>query len=163
MIGHLLLVFASLGSPCYVPPVAAPVAVPFRAPACTYCPGHRGVQFDVAAGTLVLAAAPGVVQFAGIVAGVRYVVVSQPDGLRATYGMLAQVLVGVGESVAAGDPIGRSGPHLYFGLRDGVLAIDPTPLLGRWIGRPRLVPLDGRASRPATDLHLACPSGSAAR
>ncbi len=163
MIGQLGIVLASLVSTCYLPPVTAPVAVAFRAPACQYCPGHRGVQFDVAAGTLVVASAPGVVLFAGIVAGVRYVVVSQSDGLRATYGMLSQVLVRVGEGVGAGDPIGRSGSHLYFGLRDGVLAVDPTPLLGRWVGRPRLVPLDGRSPRPATELHLACPSARVAR
>ena len=51
-------------------------SIPFRAPACAYCPGNRGLEYDAAVGSPVRAAAAGTVTFAGVVAGVRYVVVA---------------------------------------------------------------------------------------
>ena len=74
---------------CLRPPVAAPIADHFRDPPCPWCAGNRGLQYAVAAGTPVRAAAAGTVTFAGLVAGVRYVVLAHADGLRATYGGLA--------------------------------------------------------------------------
>src|SRR4051794_28656186 len=89
---------------CYLPPVDAAIVERFVEPPCPYCAGgHRGVEYDVAPGTAVRAAAPGVVSFAGVVAGTRYVVVLGDDGLSATYGMLAASLTGEGERVRAGD------------------------------------------------------------
>jgi murein DD-endopeptidase MepM/ murein hydrolase activator NlpD len=167
MISALVLVVASLVAPfapeCYPPPVAVPIAVPFQEPACTWCPGHRGVLFEVAEGTAVLAVAPGAVSFAGRVAGVRYVVVLQADGLRATYGLLQDVLVRNGQTVAVGEVLGRSGAQLHFGLRDGARYLDPGPLLGRWVARPRLVPIDRRHPRAAPAARLACATGQVAR
>lgn len=151
-----LLVAVSLAA-CYLPPVAAQVAVPYVQPACSYCPGHRGVEYALAPGTDVRAVAPGVVTFSGTVAGTRYVVVLQADGLRATYGMLQSSLVSRGDVVASGQVAGRSGPRLYFGLRNSADdPLDPTPLLGVLVGRARLVPRDGSAARRALPPRLTC-------
>ena len=145
---------------CYLPPVAAQIAVPFVRPACSYCPGHRGVEYTLAPGTVVAAVAQGVVTFSGTVAGTRYVVVLQADGLRATYGMLQSAAVSRGDVVLAGQVTGHSGPHLYFGLRDAAdNPVDPTLLLGVLIGRPRLVPSDGSSPRRAPPPRLSCVAG----
>ena len=106
------------GAACWTPPVDAPIVDPYRAPACTYCPGHRGIEFGPRPGQTVRAVAGGLVSFAGTVAGTRYVVVDHGDGLRATYGRLAAVQVRRGSSVAAGDPIGTT---------TGTLLLRPAP------------------------------------
>jgi len=147
--------------PCLRPPVEALVADPFRVPLCPWCPGNRGLEYDVPAGTVARAAAAGIVTFSGSVAGVIYVVVEHADGLRATYGRLAAAAVETGRRVAAGQVVGRSGEGLFFGLRRGDTYIDPAPLLGRLVERPRLVPTDGTAPRPAPPPVLACRAGSA--
>jgi len=145
-------------SSCLLVPVAAPVVDPFRAPACEWCPGNRGLQYGAAPGTVVRAAAAGVVSFAGVVAGTRYVVVDHAaGGLRATYGDLAVSDLAVGDVVAAGAVVGRVGDHgLHFGLRRGETYVDPAPLLGRLVERPRLVPTDGTPRRPAPPPRLRC-------
>ncbi len=145
---------------CYPPPVAAPVSVPFVQPACSYCPGHRGLEYELAPGTSVRAVAPGVVTFVGLVVGTRYVVVLQPDGLRATYGMLQSVQVNRGDVVIGGQPVGVGGGPFYFGLRDAAdSAVDPTPMLGVLVGRPRLVPAHGDRQRRAPSARLTCTAG----
>lgn len=146
---------------CPQPPVQAPIAVPFRAPACRWCAGHRGLEYRLTPNTPVRAVAGGVVSFAGTVVGVRYVVVQQADGLRATYGLLASTAIRQGAVVAEGAVVGRSSARLYFGWRRGDDPIDPTPVLGRWVGRRRLVPPAGVASRPASGLRLVCPARAA--
>jgi murein DD-endopeptidase MepM/ murein hydrolase activator NlpD len=142
---------------CYPPPVEAPVAVAYREPACRYCAGHRGIDFDSRAGDSVRAVAAGEVTFAGSVAGTRYVVVAHADGLRATYGGLDRVLVAEGGVVRQGQRLATAGGLLYFGLRRGDEYVDPTPLLGRWRRQVRLVPTDGSARRPAPPARLECP------
>jgi len=137
-------------SSCLLPPVAAPVVDPFRAPPCEWCPGNRGLQYGAPPGAVVRAAAAGVVSFAGVVAGTRYVVVDHAvGGLRATYGDLAASDLAVGDVVAAGAVVGRVGDGgLHFGLRRGETYVDPAPLLGRLVERPRLVPTDGTPRAP---------------
>lgn len=157
MIAHLLVALLSFAAPCYRPPVDAPISVPFVMPACAWCPGHRGVEYSLPAGTPVTAVQAGVVTFSGVVAGTRYVVVLQPDGLRATYGMLGTASVGRGQTVSAGQVVGASTARLYFGLRDAAdLPVDPTPLFGVWLGRPRLVPADGHPPRAGPPPRLMC-------
>ena len=159
-----VLTLLSLGLPaqpvppgeCLRPPVVARIADPFRQPACPWCPGNRGLEYDVSAGTAVRAAAGGIVTYAGAVAGVVYVVVEHADGLRATYGRLASPTVRAGRTVAAGQVVGRSGQGLFFGLRDGETYVDPVPRLGRLVERTRLVPTDSTAPRPAPPPVLAC-------
>ncbi len=151
-----LLAAASLAV-CYLPPVAAQVSVPYVQPACAYCTGHRGVEYALAPGTEVHFAAPGMVTFSGVVAGTRYVVVLQADGLRATYGMLQSTLVSRGDVVVSGQVTGLSGATLYFGVRNAAGdPVDPTPLLGVLVGRPRLVPPDGTSQRRAPPPRLTC-------
>ena len=157
MIAAVAMMAASLVPGCYLPPVSAPIAVPYVAPACRYCPGHRGVAYQLAPGTVVAAVSAGVVTFSGLVAGTRYLVVLQPDGLRATYGMLSDSPLSSGDLVGAGASVGRSSDRLYFGLRDGLDApLDPTPLLGRLAGRPRLVPVGGATRRAAPPPRVVC-------
>ena len=142
---------------CFAPPVDVPIAIGFVRPACEYCPGHRGVEFHPPTGVAVRAVLGGVVSFSGRVAGTLYVVVAQGDGLRATYGMLLTRVVGTGDGVAAGQVVGYASARLYFGLRDpDDQPIDPTGMLGHWVGRPRLIPIDGTPPRAGPPPILAC-------
>ena len=155
MMAPLAMVLGLFAPVCYAPPVSAVITVPYVQPACAYCSGHRGIQYAVATGTPVTAVSDGVVVFAGAVAGTRYVVVLHPDGMRATYGMLASASVRSGEVVHVGQVVGLSAVHLYFGLRDAANApVDPAPLLGRLVGRARLLPTDGIVRKTALDPHV---------
>lgn len=153
----LATLIAAAASACYPPPVEAPISRPFIAPACIYCPGHRGLDYELRAGTLVHAVAGGVVTFSGAVAGIHFVVVLQDDGLAATYGALAPSPRHAGETVRTGEVLGASTDLLYFGLRDGDLYVDPQPRLGRWRRRPRLVPSGGARPRSTRAPTLQCP------
>lgn len=149
---------ASMAQACLAPPVDAPIVRPFDAPPCPWCAGHRGVTYDVVAGTRVTAAAAGTVTFSGVVVDVRYVVVRHADGLLATYGGLRSTTLVAGDVVAAGATIGRSGDELHFGLRTGPdTYIDPVPLLGELVIPPYLVPTDGSPQRPPPAPQLRCP------
>ncbi len=156
----------STGAVCYLPPVDAPVTDPFRAPSCQFCAGNRGLEYGTTSGQAVVAAAAGIVTFSGVVAHTRYVVVTQDDGLRATYGRLLAADVSLGSRVSAGALVGTATDRLFFGLRtpeeiQPVAYIDPTPLLGRWRRSSRLVPTDGGARRPARPARLVCPNTGA--
>ena len=148
---------------CYVPPVNAPVMDPFRAPACAYCPGNRGLEYRPQSGSVVRAAAGGVVGFSGVVAGVRWIVVEQRDGRTASYGYLTAVFVANGTAVRAGEPIAATSGRFYFGLRQGLAYVDPEPLIGRWRYRPRLIPSDGSAPRPPPPPTISCASAGRRR
>ncbi len=141
---------------CYLPPVQSPIVDPFRAPSCLYCAGNRGLEFLPPAGSRVTAAAAGVVEFNGVVAGVRYLVVTHADGRSATYGRLASSSVTAGARVEAGQVLGATTQRFYFGLREGDRYIDPAPFLGTPRYRPRLVPLDGSAPRRAPPPTMVC-------
>ena len=156
----LLALAAPLPGPpsCLLPPVDAPVVDPYREPSCVWCPGNRGLTYAPAPGTAVRAVATGTVTFSGVVAGTRYVVIEHTtSGLRATYGGLATTGLTAGDVVAAGAIVGRVGDEgLHFGLRSGERYVDPAPLLGRLVERPRLVPTDGTPRRPAPPPRLRC-------
>ncbi len=141
---------------CYQPPVTSPIVDRFRAPACSYCPGNRGLEYEPPAGSRVAAVAAGIVKFSGVVALVRYLVIEQADGRSATYGRLAAARVVVGTRVRQGDVIGSTTDRFYFGLRVGDRYVDPAPFLGAPRHRPRLVPIDGSAARPAPPPTIAC-------
>jgi murein DD-endopeptidase MepM/ murein hydrolase activator NlpD len=133
-------------------PVTGSVIRPFAPPEGPYGPGHRGIDIAAPAGTPVLAAADGVVAFAGPVAGGRYVSIDHPDGVRTTYSWLTTIVVRAGDVVRRGDPIGGSGlghpgvdpAHLHLGARYGGTYIDPLLLLeqGSVVGLVRLAPLE---------------------
>jgi murein DD-endopeptidase MepM/ murein hydrolase activator NlpD len=142
----LVLALALVAAPCWEPPVDALVVDPYRAPACAYCPGNRGIEYGPRAGQGVTAVAGGTVTFAGTVAGTRYVVVEHADGIRATYGRLATIAVRRGDTVGAGTRLGTTTDRFYFGVRRAEPSdepIDPTPWLGVRRFPARLVPLDG--------------------
>ena len=131
----------------YLPPVDAPVRDPFRPPACTWCAGNRGLEYDTEPGQDVRAAAGGTVTFAGQVAGRLWVVVAHADGLRTSYGLVTGIDVAVGQIVAAGQRIASAGESVHFGVRRGNVYLDPALLLGGAALVPRLVPLDGAGAR----------------
>ena len=143
--GHSCARTAGPGPRTYRPPVAAPVTDPFRPPAHDWLPGNRGLEYATAPGTLVRAIGPGVVRFAGPVAGALHVTVEHPDGLRSSSSFLAAVRVVAGEHVAAGAVVGVAGPRLHLGVRRGDQYLDPASLWGCPVGggRVALVPLDG--------------------
>jgi murein DD-endopeptidase MepM/ murein hydrolase activator NlpD len=111
--------------------------------------GHRGVDLIPAHGvTDVLAPAPGVVSFTGVVAGTPVVVVDHGAGLRTTY-QPVQAEVARGQQVSAGTVIGRllgPGSHcapatcLHWGAVRGTRYVDPLSLLGL-TSRAVLLPL----------------------
>lgn len=161
-----MLVTVLVAGLCLVPPVDAPVVEPFVAPACSYCAGHRTVDFAntaVVTGTVVAPIA-GRVSFAGEVAGRRFVSVRSGDH-TVTVGGLGSLAVSAGQAVAAGETVGRGtglGPVTLSVRRDAGQPteeyLDPGQFLARRIGRARLVPTDGTRPRPVRT-RLVCPTG----
>jgi len=136
-------------APCWRPPVDGVVADPYREPPCPYCAGNRGLEYRVGSQVPVRAVSSGTVSWAGSIAGTTYVVVRHRNGWRTTYGRLTRASLRAGDVVVAGAAVGRASGVFYFGLRTGDGYVDPAPFLGERRGRPRLVPVDGRAARPA--------------
>ena len=161
-----MLVTVLVAGLCLVPPVDAPVVEPFVAPACSFCAGHRTVDFAntaVVTGTVVAPIA-GRVSFAGEVAGRRFVSVRSGDH-TVTVGGLGSLAVSAGQAVAAGETVGRGtglGPVTLSVRRDAGQPteeyLDPGQFLARRIGRARLVPTDGTRPRPVRT-RLVCPTG----
>lgn len=147
---------SALAAPCWAPPVDGVVSDPFREPPCPYCAGNRGIEYRVGRRAVISAVASGVVTWSGSIAGTRYVVVGHSNGWRATYGKLVSTSLGAGDRVLVGSRIGVASSDFYFGLRDGDAYIDPGPYIGRLVGRPRLVPIDGTRARPAPAPRTRC-------
>jgi murein DD-endopeptidase MepM/ murein hydrolase activator NlpD len=108
--------------------------------------GHRGVDLLGSVGQPVLAALPGRVAFAGMLAGRGVVVVSHGD-TRTTYEPVSAE-VSVGDAVIAGGRLGQLeafGSHcfpracLHWGWLRGETYLDPLDLVGG--GPVRLLPL----------------------
>lgn len=133
----------------YRPPLVAPVIDPFRPPAEPWLPGNRGIEYETVPGSPVHAIGPGVVLFAGSVAGQLHVTVLHPDGIRSSYSFLAAVTVAVGDRVAGGQQVGVTGATFHLGARRGSTYIDPASLFGTPVGEASvfLVPL-GPQPRP---------------
>ncbi|MFF7156533.1 peptidoglycan DD-metalloendopeptidase family protein [Streptomyces sp. NPDC008139] len=157
---------AGAGSDARCWPVAGPgvrgrpaVLRAFEPPATPYAAGHRGVDLRAGPGSVVRAAAPGEVTFAGKVAGTDVVVLrlDRPDAsLRVTYEPVRGT-VAVGTRLAAGGPLGvvtdsavhRSPGCLHWGLLRGDVYLDPLTLLPPWLlraGPSRLLPVFGAAA-----------------
>ena len=141
---------------CWAPPVSGRVVDGFRPPPCPWCAGNRGIEYATADGSAVRSAEAGVVTFSGDVAGTQYVVVELANGWLLTYGRLASRRVVAGDPVLAGTRLGSTSHEFFFGLRVRGEYRDPAPWIGRWIGRPRLVPVDGRSPRPSSTRRLSC-------
>jgi murein DD-endopeptidase MepM/ murein hydrolase activator NlpD len=127
----------------------------FEPPPTPYAAGHRGVDLAGVPGEAVVAAASGVVSYAGPLAG-RGVVVIVHGALRTTYEPV-QATVLRGASVAAGEQIARlQAGHpgcpvsacLHWGLLRGETYLDPLSVLGEQ--QVRLLPPAGPVQvRPA--------------
>lgn len=145
---------SAAGSPGWVPPLdrapdAPGVLAPFDPPLHDWLPGHRGVDLAAQAGELVLSPAPGVVTFAGPVAGREVVVVTHDDGLRTSLEPVSATAPR-GTRVAAGSALGVvqgpgdggavashcAGTCVHWGVRRGDRYVDPLALLGE---RPPIV------------------------
>jgi hypothetical protein len=130
------------GLPVGLPPGGGPTACGFRWPldpgvgALTqpFIPGrHHGVDIGIPEGTPVYAPADGQVLWAGWLEGGYGVAVMVGAGkTRFILAHLLRPLVGVGQTVRAGEPVGLSGntgrstgPHLHFEVRVGGQAVDP--------------------------------------
>lgn len=110
--------------PRWLPPVASPTVVRgFEAPEHAYAAGHRGVDLRSSTGDIVVAPAPGVVAFAGPVAGRAVMTIDHGDGFVSSLEPV-EALVAVGTTVAGGDPVGVLSPEghvepgtVHFGVR----------------------------------------------
>jgi murein DD-endopeptidase MepM/ murein hydrolase activator NlpD len=156
LLGSMFAASPTFAESCWLPPVRAAVADPFREPLCRWCPGNRGIEYAANAGDAVTAVATGHVTFSGTVAGRTYVVVQHADGRRATYGNLADRLYAQGDVIAAGALVGHAAGAFHFGLRAGERYVDPAPFIGRLVGVTRLVPADGVTAAPPAPPRLVC-------
>ena len=167
----LVLLLISLGlwaptrAPYAWPLTPARVVRAFDPPAEPWLAGHRGIDLAAPPVTVVRAAGPGRVIYAGVLAGRGVVSIQHPDGLRTTYEPVTPS-VAAGDLVALGSPLGQLAPGhpgcpvaacLHWGLRRGDLYLDPLALLG--LGRVRLLPSQGLASDGLASDRLA-PGGS---
>lgn len=106
-------------------PAYLPVLADFRPPPCVYCSGQRGIEYAMDEESTVVATATGEVTFAGMVGGVRYVVVRTPQGVLVTHGLLGGLSVARGQTVRQGAAIGSGSDRLYLGVRVGGRYVDP--------------------------------------
>ncbi|MCJ7505486.1 peptidoglycan DD-metalloendopeptidase family protein [Candidatus Bathyarchaeota archaeon] len=93
---------------------------------------HGAIDYAMMEGTLVHAAAPGIVSEVRTTDGVNFVRIKHSDGFYTSYEHISKSLVTVGQHVSRGEKIAESGksgtfyPHLDFNIRlqDGRL-LDP--------------------------------------
>jgi murein DD-endopeptidase MepM/ murein hydrolase activator NlpD len=102
---------------------------------------HTGLDLIVPEGTAVLAAQAGTVRLVDWVGGYGLtVIVEHGSGWQTLYAHLGEIAVLPGQSLAAGETLGRVGStgrattaHLHFEVRrrleGGTVALDPAPLL----------------------------------
>ena len=132
-------------------PVTGPVINGFDPPASPFGSGHRGIDIAAAAGTQVLAPAPGTITFAGPVAGHLFVTIDHGGGVESTYSWVSAIVVKKGDVVVVGTLIARSGtghpsdlvPSLHMGVKLHDVYVDPLVYLGPMSvsGFIRLAPL----------------------
>lgn len=99
---------------------------------------HHGIDWGVPTGTPVRASRSGKVVVAGwsTTGFGNHIRIDIGNGVIEIYGHLSQLNVRVGQTVRAGDVIGKSGstgnstgPHLHFEVRKGGTAVDPASYL----------------------------------
>ncbi len=100
---------------------------------------HTGIDLSAPMGTIVRAAADGIVVHAEWMGGYgRLVVIDHGNGLQTYYGHLSRFEVVPGEEIRRGDVIGRSGasgrvtsPHLHYEVRMGGIPVNPYKYLAK--------------------------------
>lgn len=143
VVGHLGSVVAPIAAaPTTVlrPPVDAPVLDPFRLPAGRYAAGNRGIEYRTDPGDFLVSAGPGVVVFAGPVAGSTWITIDHGGGLKTAYGPLQTLDVGRGDVVRRGERLATTAGVLHFSARVDGTYVDPAPLFGELVVDVRLVP-----------------------
>jgi murein DD-endopeptidase MepM/ murein hydrolase activator NlpD len=123
----------------YQAPVRGPIVDGFRMDHGPFGAGNRGVDFRATAGEPVRSIGPGTVAFAGLVAGALWVTVDHPDGLRSSYGALAELAAAAGDEVVRSDILGTALDHVHLGVRRDGQYLDPAPLIAG-VFEVRLVP-----------------------
>ncbi|MBC8162042.1 MAG: peptidoglycan DD-metalloendopeptidase family protein [Roseiflexaceae bacterium] len=112
--------------------------------------GHDGWDYALAPPDLALAAAAGIVVFAGNAddnCGTRAVILDHGNGYRTLYWHLARVDTEIGQQVARGESLGMigesgcaTGPHLHFGVQFLGRNLDPYGWCGEaidpWAAHP---------------------------
>jgi murein DD-endopeptidase MepM/ murein hydrolase activator NlpD len=94
---------------------------------------HQGVDLAAPYGTPIVAAAEGIVRFAGAHGGYgNFVQLQHGGGMGTGYGHMSGIVVRVGEAVRQGELIGyvgstglSTGPHCHFEVYQNGLAVDP--------------------------------------
>ena len=124
-------------APWLAPPLDSTISRYFQAPVGEWGSGHRGIDYAVMPGAQVRAAAPGIVTFAGPVAGVLAVTIDHTDGLETTYSQLSEIHVSRGEGVGEGRFVGAAGRShtgqssgLHFGVKLDDRYVDPLEFMG---------------------------------
>lgn len=98
-----------------------------------YARMHAGVDFGASWGSPIIAAAPGMVSFAGYHGGHgNYVRLEHGGGLGTGYGHMSRIAVAPGERVHAGEIIGyvgstglSTGPHLHYEMYQNGRTVNP--------------------------------------
>ena len=100
---------------------------------------HAGIDISASGiyGAPVVAAADGIVIFAGVMGGYgNCVMVSHGNGLASLYGHGSEIIAVLGQTVRQGEIIMKvgstgnsTGPHLHFEVRKDGVATDPIPYL----------------------------------
>ncbi len=98
---------------------------------------HGGIDIAVPVGTKVVAAADGIVKFAGWKGGYgNVVIIEHADGSETFYGHNSRLLVAEGQKVSGGEQISLSGstgkstgPHLHFEIRRNGQLVNPSKFL----------------------------------
>ncbi len=135
---------------------------------------HQGIDFGVPAGSPILAAAAGRVEFAGWHGGHgNYVRLAHSRNLATAYGHMSRIGVHYGQMVAQGQVIGLSGstglstgPHLHFETWINGQAVDPhsahlptgIQLAGAELARFRSLLARARGGRAGSDLAQKAPT-----
>ncbi|WP_162239041.1 MULTISPECIES: M23 family metallopeptidase [unclassified Rathayibacter] len=126
---------ADVASQAWMLPIEGRISSPFGprpdAPVAGVSAFHKGTDLAAPCGTPVVAAADGTVEEAGYAGSYgNWILLANSDGIETGYAHNSELLVDVGDTVAAGDPIAlvgstgaSSGCHVHFETR-----IDGTPV-----------------------------------
>lgn len=108
------------------------LAVPVRGEVShAYADAQPWLMFACEKGTEVGAAEAGTVTAVSeLSGGGKGILVDHGQGLESVYAYLSETNVQAGDTVVRGQPLGKTDANLYFELREGGNAIDPTEKMG---------------------------------